>query len=168
MEPDSGPSLIFSTLPHVFAQMPAGWLFGLLFFLGLFGAAFLSDIAAFEVLVGGIVDNTAIPRRKAVMIVCGLVMFMALPPMINMKIFFVWDLTFGSGMQALGSLLAVITLGWCVKRSEGLKDLGYGTGKRFSRILYWWIRLVVPAAILFVGFNWLLESVFRISLPGGR
>jgi len=168
MEPDSGPSLIFSTLPHVFAQMPAGWLFGLLFFLGLFGAAFLSDIAAFEVLVGGIVDNTAIPRRKAVMIVCGLVMFMALPPMINMKIFFVWDLTFGSGMQALGSLLAVITLGWCIKRSEGLKDLGYGTGKRFSRILYWWIRLVVPAAILFVGFNWLLESVFRISLPGVR
>jgi NSS family neurotransmitter:Na+ symporter len=58
LQPDSGPSLIFNTLPQTFQQMPLGGLFGLLFFLGLFGAAFLSDVAAFEVLVGGIVDNS--------------------------------------------------------------------------------------------------------------
>jgi len=166
MKPDSGPSLIFSTLPGVFSRMPAGWLFGLLFFLGLFGAAFLSDVAAFEVLVGGIVDNTAIPRPKAVMLVCSLVMLLAVPPMINMKIFFVWDLTFGSGMQAFGSLLAVITLGWCIKSSDGIHDLGHGTSRNFTRLLYWWIRLIVPAAILFVGINWLLDSVFGIKLIG--
>jgi len=41
-----------------------GWLFGLLFFLGLFGAAYLSAVAAFEVLVGGAVDNSRIERKK--------------------------------------------------------------------------------------------------------
>ena len=106
--------------------MPAGWLFGLLFFLGLFGAAYLSDVAAFEVLVGGIVDNTRIKRTRAILFIGAIVFILAIPPMINFKIFVPWDLTFGSGMQAVGSLFAVITSVWCVKRSEALKELSRG------------------------------------------
>jgi len=166
LEPDSGPALIFSTLPKTFALMPAGWLFGLLFFLGLFGAAYLSDVAAFEVLVGGIVDNTNMERKKAVFFICGIVYVLAIPPMINFKIFIPWDLTFGSGMQALGSLLAVITTAWCIKRSESLKELSQGKANPFPLFLYWWIRIVVPTAIIFVGINWLLESIFNIKIFG--
>ena len=166
LEPDSGPALIFSTLPKTFALMPAGWLFGLLFFLGLFGAAYLSDVAAFEVLVGGIVDNINVERKKAVFFICGIVYVLAIPPMINFKIFVPWDLTFGSGMQALGSLLAVITTAWCIKRSESLKELSQGRRKAFPLFLYWWIRIVVPTAILFVGINWLLDNVFHIKIFG--
>lgn len=166
LEPDSGPGLIFSTLPKTFDMMPMGWLFGLLFFLGLFGAAYLSAVAAFEVLVGGAVDNSEIDRKKAVFFICGIVYILAIPPMINFKIFLPWDLTFGSGMQALGSLLAVITAAWCIKRSESLKELTEGRTKPFPLFLYWWIRIVVPTAILFVGINWLLESVFNIKISG--
>jgi NSS family neurotransmitter:Na+ symporter len=166
LEPDSGPGLIFSTLPKTFDMMPVGWVFGLLFFLGLFGAAYLSDVAAFEVLVGGAVDNTKIERKKAVFIICGIVYVLAIPPMINFKIFLPWDLTFGSGMQALGSLFAVITAAWCIKRSAALKELREGRAKPFPLFLYWWIRIVVPVAILFVGINWLLEYVFDIKIFG--
>jgi NSS family neurotransmitter:Na+ symporter len=166
LEPSSGPGLIFETLPKTFSMMPAGPLFGLLFFFGLFGAAYLSDVAAFEVLVGGLVDNTQIERKKAVVLTCLIVFVLAVPPMINFKIFLPWDLTFGSGMQALGSLLAVITAVWCIKRSDALKELSEGRGKSFPRFLYWWMRIVIPAAILFVGINWLLESVFRIKIFG--
>jgi NSS family neurotransmitter:Na+ symporter len=166
LEPDSGPGLIFSTLPKTFAMMPIGWVFGLLFFLGLFGAAYLSDVAAFEVLVGGAVDNSKIERKKAVFFICGIVYVLSIPPMINFKIFLPWDLAFGSGMQALGSLLAVITAAWCIKRSESLKELSAGRRKPFPLFLYWWIRIVVPSAILFVGINWLLEYVFNIKIFG--
>ncbi len=166
LEPGSGPSLIFSTLPKTFDMMPIGWIFGLLFFLGLFGAAYLSDVAAFEVLVGGAVDNSKIERKKAVMIICSIVFLLAIPPMINFKIFVPWDLTFGSGMQALGSLVAVITTAWFIKRSEALKELSEGRRNPFPLVLYWWIRIVIPVAILFVGVNWLLESVFKFSLFG--
>jgi hypothetical protein len=62
LPPAQGPGLLFSTLPQVFAAMPMGWLFGLLFFAGLFGAGYLSDIAAFEVLVAGLTDNTRLSR----------------------------------------------------------------------------------------------------------
>ena len=166
LEPSSGPNLIFSTLPQTFSNMPAGWLFGALFFFGLFGAAFLSDIAAFEVLVGGITDNTKISRKKAVWGACLIVFFLAVPPMINFKIFIPWDLTFGSGMQVFGSLLAVLTAVWFIKRIELLKELSQGQKKTVPNFLYLWMKFVVPAAILFVGINWLLESVFHTNLFG--
>jgi len=164
LEPSSGPGLIFSTLPKTFDLMPVGWLFGLLFFSGLFGAAYLSDVAAFEVLVGGFVDNTRIERKKAVIFICAVVYVLAIPPMINFKIFVPWDLTFGSGMQALGSLLAVLTAAWCIKRAEVLKELSEGMSRPFPTFLYLWMKLVIPLAILFVGINWLLESVFDIRI----
>lgn len=164
LEPASGPGLIFSTLPKTFSMMPAGWIFGILFFAGLFGAAYLSDVAAFEVLVGGLVDNTKLTRKKAVLISCGIVYVLAVPPMVNYKIFIPWDLFFGSGMQALGSFLAVITMGWFINRSKGLKELSEGSGRPFPLFLYWWIRLAIPAAILFIGITWFLESVFNLKI----
>lgn len=166
LEPASGPGLIFSTLPETFAMMPAGWVFGFLFFLGLFGAAYLSDVAAFEVLVGGIVDNWSIGRKKAV-VLCGLICYvLAVPPMINLQIFVPWDLTFGSGMQVLGSFMAVLTTVWFTKRADVVHELAGSKRNRFFALLYWWMRLVVPAAILLVGLNWLFESVLGIEIFG--
>ncbi len=166
LEPGSGPGLLFSTLPKMFEKMVGGKFYGLLFFIGLFAAAYLSLVAAFEVLVVGLTDNLKIKRTSAVMLVCAVVFLLALPPMINMKIFVPWDLFFGSGMQTLGALLAVVTAFWCIKRAEVLKELTRGTEKissRFLTILYWWMRIVIPIAVLFVGINWLLESVFEIK-----
>lgn len=161
LEPASGPDLIFQTLPKTFAMIPAGWVFALLFFVGLFGAAFLSDIAAFEVLVAGVTDNTEKTRSRAVWLICGTVFLLAIPPMINFKIFVPWDLVFGSGMQTLGALLAVVTTVWCIKRSDALKEFAMGSGKPFPVFLYWWMRIVIPLVILFIGINWVLESVLK-------
>jgi len=167
LEPNSGPGLIFSTLPRTFAQMGGGHYFGFLFFVGLFAAAFLSLIAAFEVLVAGLTDNTTLKRKPAVIAVCIVVFLLSLPPMINMKVFVPWDLFFGSGMQTLGALLAVVTAVWCIKKSAALKEFIQGSQKmntRFMVVLYWWMRIVIPIAVIYVGLNWLLESVFNIKL----
>ena len=71
LEPTSGPGLIFATLPKVFAAMPLGGFFGCLFFIGLFGAGYLSDIGAFEVLVAGLTDNTKLYARARGVGGCG-------------------------------------------------------------------------------------------------
>ena len=157
MEPSQGPGLLFSTLPDIFAAIPFGWLFGFLFFAGLFGAAYLSDVAAFEVLVAGLTDNTRVTRTRAVWIMSAVVFLLAIPPSINNRIFIPWDLTFGSGMQTLGSLLAVVTIGWCVNRSAALGAEG---GAGVPAWLFYWIRFGIPAAILSVGVWWLMTSVF--------
>ena len=163
LEPTSGPGLLFSTLPRMFAALPAGAFFGFLFFAGLLGAAYLSDVAAFEALVAGLTDNTRIPRRSAVWIMAAAVFLIAIPPTINTAIFVPWDLTFGSGMQTLGSLLAVLTIGWCVNRSAALAELSSRGEYSVPNWLLQWIRFGIPAAILTVGVWWLLTSVLGVA-----
>lgn len=159
MPPAQGPRLVFSTLPDVFAAMPAGWLFGVLFFAGLCGAAFLSNVAALEVLVAGLTDNTRIPRTRAVWTMVIAVYVISIPPTINTRIFVPWDLTFGSGMQTLGALVAVLTVGWCLNRSAALAALAGEDHPAAPLWLYYWIRFGIPAGILMVGIWWLLTSV---------
>jgi NSS family neurotransmitter:Na+ symporter len=162
LEPASGPGLIFTTLPKVFGAMPAGWLFGCLFFVSLFGAGYLSDIGALEVLVAGLTDNTGVTRARAVWVMSAACFVLAIPPMVNNAIFVPWDLTFGSGMQTLGSLLAVLTVAWCMQRSTALAEL-FGAGERpVPMWVFYWIRYGIPVIILGVGIYWLLTEVFRI------
>ena len=73
--------------------------------------------------------------------------------MINLGVFVPWDLLFGSGMQVLGSVLAVTTVGWCFTTAKALDELSRGRGRRVSPLLVWWIRIVVPISILAVGIN---------------
>lgn len=159
LEPGQGPGLLFFTLPQVFAAIPAGWLFGLLFYAGLWGAAYLSAVAAFEVLVAALTDNTTLSRTRAVWLMAATVFIVAIPPTINTTIFVPWDLTFGSGMQTLGALVAALTIGWCLQRGAALAALSADGRQTVPVWLYYWIRFGIPAGILTVGIWWLLTSV---------
>ncbi len=161
LEPASGPGLLFFTLPGIFAQIPGGAAFGALFFLALGGAAYLSAVAAFEVLVAGLVDNTRLSRRSATWIVTGSVFVMAIPPMLNMRIFVPWDLTFGSGFQSFGALVAALTVGWALDRGAALKELAHGS-ERQTRVLYLWVRWVIPGVIVAVGAWWVLTDLLGV------
>jgi NSS family neurotransmitter:Na+ symporter len=171
LEPASGPGLIFNTLPRMFDAMPGGTFFSILFFIALFFAALLSAIAAFEVLVVGLTDNTTITRRRAVPLLLSIVAMLAIPPMINMRIFVPWDLTFGSGMQTLGALLAAVAFAWCLNRSAALRQITVQGSEpdaplrpdRTALFLYYWLRFVVPGGILAVGVWWLLTEVLHVT-----
>ncbi|NNM05408.1 MAG: sodium-dependent transporter, partial [Gemmatimonadetes bacterium] len=154
MEPGTGPGLIFETLPQVFGKIPGGWVFGTVFFAALAGAAFLSGVAAFEVLVAGLTDNTALGRKGATWIMAGSVFLLAVPPMINMRVFIPWDLAFGSGAQTAGVLIAVVAVGWGMKRVTVFQEWSTKEGGPGHReiLLYHWVRWVIPSAILAVGF----------------
>jgi NSS family neurotransmitter:Na+ symporter len=162
LAPASGPALLFDTIPRVFAQIPLGWLFGLLFFVGLFGAAWLSDVAAFEVLVAGLTDNTRLSRRAAVWVLAGTVFAVAWVPMINLRIFVRWDLTFGSGMQTFGALCAALTVGWALPRATLARQVAAGSHGGWRRLVPGWLRVVVPGAIVAVGVWWMLTDILGI------
>ena len=87
----------------------------------------------------------------------------AIPPSLNNAIFVPWDLTFGSGMQTLGCLLAVVTVGWCMNRSTALESMSREGGEPVPRWLIYWIRFGIPAAVLSVGIWWLLTSVLVVA-----
>jgi NSS family neurotransmitter:Na+ symporter len=159
MEPASGPALLFSTLPQVFDRLPLGWFFGFLFFAALAGAAYLSAVAALEVLAAGLTDTTSLSRGRAVWVMAGAVFVLSIPPSVNMAIFLPWDLIFGSGMQILGSLLAMITFGWCVNRSAALAELRSDGAAAVSGWLLTWVRYGIPALMIALLVWWLLTSV---------
>ncbi len=162
LEPGQGPGLLFDTLPRVFASIPFGAAFGLLFFLGLAAAGYLSNVAAIEVLVAGLTDNTGLTRTRAVWLMAVTVFLISIPPSLNNAIFVPWDLTFGSGMQTLGALMAVVTVGWCVSRGAALAELSKGGHRDVPVWLYQWIRFGIPVAIGSVGVWWLVTSVFGL------
>lgn len=176
LEPAGGPDLVFTTLPRVFAAMPGGSLLGALFFAGLTAAAFLSVVAAFEVLVAGLADNTRLGRRPAVWAVAGAVVLFSLPPTVNMAWFVPWDLTFGSGLQMGGALLAALCVGWALDRGAALRELAAAAGDgevdgdarggpdpSSVRWLYRWVRFVVPAAVALVAAWWLASDVLGVA-----
>ncbi|NNF26283.1 MAG: sodium-dependent transporter [Gemmatimonadetes bacterium] len=165
LEPASGPGLLFATLPRVFEAMPAGWLFGALFFGGLSGAALLSGIAAYEVMVAGFTDSLGWSRKRAVWTVYVGCLVLAVPPMVNLEIFVPWDLIFGSGGQTFGALVAVITVGWVVSRAALLEQVAGDRASRMDKALIAWLRWVVPAAVLAAAAWWFASEVLGAS-PG--
>ena len=76
--------------------------------------------------------------------------------MINLRIFIPWDLTFGTGFQTFGALVAALTVGWALNRADALRQLSEEPVTETNRsdstyFLYLWIRFVVPSAIMAVG-----------------
>ena len=65
LDPQSGPGLVFETLPYVFSQMPAGGLIAILFFVALLVAALTSSISMLEVAVAYLVEEKGVSRTAA-------------------------------------------------------------------------------------------------------
>lgn len=74
-ETNAGPGLVFVTLPAVFAEMPAGGIFGVLFFILLTIAALTSAISLLEVVVAYFVDEKNWPRKKAALVLGTVIFF---------------------------------------------------------------------------------------------
>jgi NSS family neurotransmitter:Na+ symporter len=151
IELSSGPPFTFITAPSIFAGIAGGTIFGALFFGLLFFAAFLSDVAGFEVLVAGLVDEHGWSRRGAVLTVCSAAALLAVVPMLSLDYILKSDLFWGSTMQPLGSALALIGLAWVVGLGRALEEANKGVeGRPVGRLWFYWIKFVVPLAIVVI------------------
>lgn len=79
VEPEQGPSLIFLTLPKMFANMPGGRLWGTLFFLFMTFASFSTILAVFENILASCMDNFGWSRKKATVLNAVFVLIASLP-----------------------------------------------------------------------------------------
>jgi NSS family neurotransmitter:Na+ symporter len=145
--PTAGPSLLFITLPGVFGAMPGGAAVGGIFFGALFGAAFLSAVAAMEVLVDGLRHYTGWSRDRCLVVLVSLDLLVALPSMASSRILGWNDLVWGSTMQPVGSALTLIALGWFVSRGKALAEINRGSSVAIGAFWVFWIRWVIPVAI---------------------
>ncbi|MBQ8791189.1 MAG: sodium-dependent transporter [Ruminiclostridium sp.] len=68
VQPDSGPNLIFVTLPNIFNNIPLGRLWGSLFFVFMGFAALSTVFTVLEGVIAGIMDLTGWSRKKTCLI----------------------------------------------------------------------------------------------------
>ncbi len=95
VKPDSGPSLIFITLPNIFNHMHFGRLWGSLFFIFMSFAAFSTVLAVFENIMACTMDLLHVSRKKAAFINAIAVLILSLPCALGFNVL--------SGIQPLGT-----------------------------------------------------------------
>ena len=86
VSPDSGPNLVFVTLPSVFNQMWLGQLWGTLFFIFMSFAALSTVIGVFENIIAFAMDQWGISRKKAVAINAVAIIILSLPCILGMNV----------------------------------------------------------------------------------
>jgi NSS family neurotransmitter:Na+ symporter len=164
LEPGAGPGLIFQTLPIAFGAMPAGHLFGSLFFVLLVFAAWSSAISLIEPAVAWLVENRSMSRVRAAVWIGVTTWILGLGSVFSFNLwsgdeFKLFDMTFfdlldylaANIMLPLGGLLIALFAGWSM-RAESSQDefamRGFGYG--LWRVL---IRYISPLAVLLVFLN---------------
>lgn len=168
VEPNSGPDLIFITLPNVFEKAFGGMkivelIISLAFYALLTMAALTSLISLHEVSTAFFQEELHITRNKAATIVtatCGTIaVFCALScgnrswlTFGGLNLFDLFDFITGQIFLPLGGLLTCLFLGWYVPKKL-VKDefTNWGTlrGQLFG-LFYFLIRFVCPVCILLI------------------
>ena len=168
---NSGPALIFMTLPNVFNHITLGRFWGSLFFLFLTFAAFSTVLAVFENIVCCISELTGWSRKKTCFLCCVGIFLLSLPcllgynlwqnvrPIAGHDILDSEDFLVSNIMLPLGSLIFVL---FCTTRygwgwEKFMKEANEGTGLKVAKWMRPYMTYVLPV-IVFV--------IFVIGLVG--
>src|SRR5690606_14552760 len=147
--------LTFIWVPQLFAQMPAGRFFMVLFFAALLFAALTSLIAMIELAVRVLTDG-GMRRGAAVALVAVVGFVLGVPSALNQGMFLNQDFVWGVGLMVSGLFFAIAVLKYGVRRfRETLINHEYSD----IRIGAWFdivIHLVVLEAIVLVVW-WFLQ-----------
>ncbi len=168
VQPDSGPSLIFITLPNVFRQafetMPiVGFIISILFYALLVFAALTSTISMHEIGTAFFHEELHLPRNKAAWIlttVCGLIaVFCSLSvgaysqlQLFGMSLMDFCDFLTAQFMLPAGAFLTSILVGWFVEKQLIANEFtNNGTLKdTFLKAYIFSVKFIVPLCILLI------------------
>lgn len=157
IDPVSGPSLMFLTLPEVFKQMPLGNFFALFFFISVAFAGITSLINMLEAVCESWQNRFHISRKKAVL-VCGIITFIISVCIENGDIVGKWMDVVTIYIIPFAALLGAITiyyiLGWNALKQELDKGRKKPVGPTFKFLgKYVYVFLAIIILILGILYN---------------
>ena len=161
---NSGPALIFMTLPNVFNHIALGRFWGSLFFLFLTFAAFSTVLAVFENIVCCVSELTGWSRKKTCFVSCIGIFLLSLPCLLGYN---VWshilpiaghdildseDFLVSNLMLPLGSLIFVLfcttRYGWGWKNF--MAEANEGTGLKVAKWMRPYMTYVLPVIVFVI------------------
>jgi NSS family neurotransmitter:Na+ symporter len=156
-----GPTLVFSTLPNLFSIMPGGRILGSAFLAVLALIAFLSAIGALEAIVGSISEvlNIRHSRTKVILVFFVVEALVMLPSSLDPSIVGTLDLIFGSGMQVLGSLIAIITVTWGLGVAKTKLQLFADETAGWHDTYFLCLKWIVPSVMLVVLIGYIASNL---------
>ena len=169
VQPDSGPSLIFITLPNIFNHMPLGRVWGSLFFVLMSFAAFSTVLGVFENIVSCTMDLSGWSRKKACLFNGILMLLLSMPCVLGFNVLSKFqplgpgtgvldleDFVVSNLLLPLGSLIFIFfctsRYGWGWKNFT--KEANTGKGLKVQRWMRGYMCYVLPvlvAVILVLG-----------------
>lgn len=156
----AGPKLIFEVLPSMFAQMPGGYFWSLMFFLLVFFAAITSSISIAEVAIAFFHEEFKMRRRTAVGVTTAIVLVLNVlcclsfnvlsgVKMFGMGIFDSFDYLTSNILIPIAGLLDVLFVGWVLDKEVVVEQLQRGGNKSLwmTKPSYFLIKYVAPIVI---------------------
>jgi neurotransmitter:Na+ symporter, NSS family len=163
LQPNSGPGLVFETLPIAFGNMFGGWLFGILFFIALVFAALSSSISLVEPAVAWLIENKGVSREKACLWSGSVGWLLGLGTIFSFNVgsdFKLFGLTFfelidyltANLMLPIGGFCIAVFAGWIMKQEHSKEELEFPNdlGYKVWKVL---VCYVAPTAVFFVFLN---------------
>ena len=165
IEPGAGPSLIFITIPNIFAQVAGGRVWGGLFFLFLSFAAFTTLVAVFENIISFDMDLFGWSRKKSTLVSLVLIIILSMPCVMGFNILAGFtplgegstimdleDFIVSNNLLPLGSLGYVL---FCTKKngwgwSSFLEEINQGEGWKFPAGIKGYMSYGLPLLIIII------------------
>ena len=162
---DEGPSIIFINLPHIFAKMSGGALWGSLFFLFLTFAAVSTIIAVFENLIVFNMELFGWNRKKSVVVCAVLVVILSIPCVLGFNVLSGFQ-PFGDGSNIMDLEDFIVSNNFLPLGSRGcllfctrkngwgwdnfIAEVNAGTGMKFPKCLKNYVAYGIPAIIIVI------------------
>lgn len=160
--PNSGPPLVFQSLPIVFSHMWAGSVFATIFFSLLVIAALTTSLTIYEVIITALQEKTKLTRKQAIALTLGGIFILGNIPSVlsdnlwnevtfmGRSIFDAFDYISGNILFILTALGSAIFVGFVLKE-EAQKELG--ASETFIKIWFNYVKYVIPVIIIVIFIN---------------
>ena len=161
----NGPSLIFITLPNIFANMSMGRLWGSLFFLFMAFAATSTVLAVFENIICCGMELTGCSRKKSSLVNLVLIILLSMPCVLGYNLW-AWDgfAVFGGAVLDVEDFLvsnlflplgSLVYLLFCVTRygwgwQNYKKEVNTGKGLKVQDWMRGYLTYVLPLIVVFI------------------
>ncbi len=179
VEPNSGPSLLFITLPNLFNNMAGGRIWGAMFFIFMSFAALSTIVAVFENIIAMFMDMNGWSRKKSVAVNFVLITVLSAPAILGFNLLSKFQ-PLGSGTSVmdledflvsynllpLGSLVFVL---FCVRKNgwgfeNFLKEANKGSGMEFPKWIRVYMQYILPVIVTVI----YLKGYYDYFIPQGK
>ncbi|HUT36949.1 MAG TPA: sodium-dependent transporter [Planctomycetota bacterium] len=150
----------FVTMPLIFTRVPAGAVFGCLWFLLLFLAGMTSSISLAQPAVAFLTDELGITKRKAAIVFVVICFVLCQPTIFFLGHGVLDELDFWGGTfcLVLFATIETILFGWFFGIDKAWSELHYGADIRIPRFYRYTIKYVTPLFLLAVLGTWLYQK----------